>query len=113
LLTSARLVVQYWDDELLLIDAPGGTRLRTLHPGRGTGHLHERLRVDYWQGLQVIRIDHGAGTIAFPLLLAPDLWTPVFVGTNVPNGTNRPRGRILVSQVRGDGEVSPGYEIEV
>ncbi len=113
LLTNARLAVQCCDDDLLLLDAPRGTKFRKLCTGKGTERLRDHVQVDYWKGQHVIRIDHGAGAIALPLRVAANVWTPVFVGTNVPNGTNRLRGRILVSQVRADGEVSPGYEIEV
>lgn len=113
LLTQALVAVQCCDDDLLLIEAPRGTRFRKLCRSAGTGRLRDCVQVDCWQGQDVIRIDHGAGAIALPLRLAANVWTPVFVGTNTPNRTSRLRGRILLSQVRGDGEVSPGYEIEV
>jgi len=113
LLTDACLAVQCCDDDLLLIDAPRGTSFRHLCTGEGNDRLRDCVQVDYWKGQHVIRINHGAGAIALPLRMAANMWTPVFVGTDVPNGTGRLRGRILVSQVRADGEVSPGYEIEV
>jgi hypothetical protein len=113
LLSNARLAVQCCDDDLLLIDASSGTKFRKLCTGEGTESLRGLVQVDYWKGQHVIRIDHGAGAVALPLRTAANVWTPVFVGTNVPNGTSRLRGRILVSQIRADGEISPGYEIEV
>jgi hypothetical protein len=113
LLTDARLAVHCCDDDLLLIDAPKGTRFRKLCTSSEAEHLHDRVQVDYWKGKHVIRIDHGVEAVALPLRLAANVWTPVFAGTNLPNGTSRLRGRIRVSQVRGDGDVSPGYEIEI
>jgi hypothetical protein len=113
LLTDARLAVQCCQEDLIMIDASKGTRLRRLCYSAGAERLRDRVQVDYWQGQHVIRIDHGAGVVALPLRLAVNAWLPVFIGTNVPNDTGQLRGRILVSQVRGDEEVSPGYEIEV
>ena len=113
LLTDAQLAVQCCDDNILLIDAPRGTRFKKFCSNTGKAHLRDCVRVDSWKGQDVLRIDHGAGAIALPLRLAANVWTPVFVGTNIPNATSRPRGRILLSQARGDGEISPGYEIEV
>lgn len=113
LLTNAQLAVQCRDDDLLLIDAPRGTRFRKLCSAPENEHPRDYVHIDDWQGQPVIRIDHGAEAIALPLNLAPNVWQPVFAGVNVPNTTSTPRGRILLSQVRGDGEVSPGYEIEV
>jgi hypothetical protein len=113
LLTNAQLAIQCCNDDLLLIDAPRGTRFRKICSGARNRSLRDYVQIDSWQGQRVIRIDHGAGAIALPLRLAAKVWTSVFVGTNIPNKTGQPRGRILLSQVRGDGEVSPGYEVEV
>ena len=113
LLTNARLAVQCCNEDLLLIDAPSGARFRKLCLSGRAERQHDIVTVDYWQGQNVLRINHGAGAIGLPLRLGTNVWTPVFVGTNMPNGTDQLRGRILLSQMRGDGQVSPGYEIEV
>ncbi len=113
LLSRARLAVRCCDDDVLVIDAPRGTKLRKLCAVTGRGNAADALDVVQVDGRPAIRIDHGVGAIALPYRLARGEWQPVLVGTTSPNTSDRPRGRILVSQIRGDGEVSAGYQFDV
>ncbi len=113
LLTKARLAVRCCNDEILVIDAPEGTRLRTLCAESRPKLTAETVSVGEHQGDTVIRIRHGAGAVALPLRLAANEWAPIFVGADPANETEALRGRIYVSQLRADGEVSAGYEIEI
>ncbi len=113
LLDPARVAVRCCDGNTLLIEAVRNTRIALLcHPG-GRPILRGDVYVGEWQDRTVLRVKHGVGAIALPLRLAAGQWVPIFVGTDQPNATDTPQGRILISQIRGDGVVAPGYELSV
>ncbi len=113
LLDPARLAIRCCDGNVMVVDAPKATRISVLCRGGAAAVLRDRVSLATWQGQTVLRLDHGVGAVALPLRLAAGQFTPVLVGTDKPNATSQLTGRILISQLRGDGQVSPGYEIEI
>jgi hypothetical protein len=113
LLEKARLAVRYGDSDTLVIDASPQTRLSMIARPGSERTPPGSVRVDVLDGQAVLRIDHGAGAFALPMRLAPNQWTPIFIGPDRPNQTREPLGRILLSQILGDGQISAGYEIAI
>jgi Subtilase family len=113
LLERARLAVRYGDSDTLVIDASPQTRLRMIARPGSERTPPGSVRVDVLDGQAVLRIDHGAGAFVLPMRLAANQWTPIFIGPDQPNQTKEPLGRILLSQIRGDGQLSAGYEIAI
>jgi hypothetical protein len=111
LLDPARLSIACCGRGSIVVHAPAQTRL-SLDCGP-TDAMRDVLTVQQHQGQTVLRVAHGAGAVSLPLRLGPGQWSPVLVGADAPNSSAVPRGRILLSQLRGDGEVSAGYEIDI
>ena len=111
LLDPARLAIACCGGSVVIVQAPAHTRL-SLDCGV-TDWVGDAVSFEVYQGQTVLRVAHGARAISLPLRLGPGQWSPVLVGTEFANNTAVPRGRLLLSQLRGDGEVSPGYEIVI
>jgi len=111
LLDRARLAIRCKDDCVFVIHAPARTRVEMLCMDRDK-YIREGIRIGKHQGKDALMIDHPASAVSLPLRLAAGQYIPIFVGMERHGEQTATRGTIRVSQLRGDGEVSPGYEIE-
>jgi subtilisin family serine protease len=69
-------------------------------------------RIGEFEGRKVLIIDHMTSSISLPMKLAAGRFIPVLIGMERPGEQPFTRGTIRVSQIRADGKVSTGYEIE-
>ncbi|KAF5420613.1 MAG: Subtilase family protein [Candidatus Methanocomedens sp.] len=111
LLDPARIGINCCDGNALVINAPSRTMIEMLCRVGVDTIGRPKLRMDTYQGQEVIFFEGGSHAIELPLRLASDEFVPVVLGLARPHG-KRASGMLKATQRRGDGELSPGYSIE-
>lgn len=110
LLDATRLAVDCGEGTLV-VHAPMNTRLEYHCPPERTRARPTFVR-DQYMGQEVLTFTGGALAAALPLRLASAQFIPLVLGIKRPQGRRR-AGLLKATQRRPDGELSPGYVIEV
>lgn len=111
LLDPARIGVDCCDGNALVIYAPARTKIEMLCRNGAVGLGRPKLTLGTYQGQEVIFFEGGSHAIELPLRLASGEFVPIVLGLARPHG-KRASGTLKATQRRGDGELSPGYNIE-
>jgi hypothetical protein len=113
LLEKTRIAV-HSEGNVLVIEAAAKTHL-TMFPGGNSSEktLKGDIGIGTYEGETVLFIEQGAGSVILPMRLAANEWAPIFVGSDLQNTTQESYGRIFLSQIRGDGDLSGGYTISI
>jgi hypothetical protein len=111
LLDPSRLGIDCCDGNSIVIHAPAQTRIELLCRGRRPAFGRPNVKLGTYQGQQVVFFDGGSEVLVLPLRLAAREFIPVVLGLARPHG-KRVMGELKATQLRGDGELSPGYSIE-
>lgn len=111
LLDPARIGIECCDGNALVVKAPARTEIEMLCRSGIEALGHPNLRLGKYQGQQVILFDGGSHALKLPLHLASNEFVPIVLGLARPSG-KRNLGILKATQVRADGELSPGYAIE-
>jgi subtilisin family serine protease len=109
LLEATRIGIKCCDGNAVIIHTPAKTRIEHICDPR----LNRRPRVSVgtYQGKKVVYFDGGSQAIELPLRLPAGKYVPVVLGLDRPS--ERYGGGLLkATQLKGSGELSPGYTIE-
>lgn len=111
LLDAGRFSVPCGEGCTLVVHAAEGTRLETLFTGRER-RVREGIELVEHEGRKMLRLDRAAECVRLPMHLAAGQFAALLIGFERPEGADgKSLGALRISQMRGDGEISAGYEI--
>jgi len=110
LLDPARISINCCDGDALVINAPARTQIETLCRVSENALGQPKLGLGKYQNQQVIFFDGGSQALKLPLRLASNEFIPIVLGLARPHG-RRNSGMLKATQLRADGELSPGYTV--
>ena len=111
LLDPVRIGIECCDGNALVINAPAQTQIEMLCRAGAIGLGRPKLTLGTYQGQEVIFFEGGSHVLELPLRLASNEFIPIVLGLARPHG-KRNMGILKATQLRGDGELSPGYTVE-